>query len=235
MNIRFAKIPAKALSANLWAIDWAVLAALGLHADKVGRAFPSMARIAALIGTKRNNIPRSLHRLETQGLLRRHRVRKPGGGWHVTHYELVFEPLDSVITHDDTGSPRQGVITCDDRVSSPAMTGVITHDALTDHLTDQGTDSYQGKDQGFVRQLENGHVFSAEDILVQRETRCSSDEPGSASTSPAKSNLREAQDPALDPLWPCRGYVTNEHGFKLCGKASLKGTDSCPVHNRVAA
>jgi hypothetical protein len=106
----FVKIPARAVRAKLSATDWEVLHAIALHADKDGRAFPSMARIAAIIGITRNNVPRSIARLEERGLLRRKRVPRPNGGWQVSHYELIFEPLGDVICADDT----RGVISSDD-------------------------------------------------------------------------------------------------------------------------
>jgi RIO-like serine/threonine protein kinase len=99
---RFAKIPARAARAKLSATDWGVLHAIALHADKEGRAFPSMARIAEIVGIQRNNVPRSIERLEERRLLRRKRMTKPNGGWQVSHYQLVFEPLGDVICADDT-------------------------------------------------------------------------------------------------------------------------------------
>lgn len=115
MNARFAKIPARAASAQLSATDWAVLHAIGLHADKEGRAFPSMARIAEIIQKRRNHVPRSLARLEKLGLLRRKRVPRPTGGWQVSHYELLFEPLGDVTSDGDTPDPKEGVTSVGDR------------------------------------------------------------------------------------------------------------------------
>jgi len=128
MKATFGKMPVRALRAKLRATDWKVLLAIAVHADKNGRAWPSMETIAAMAGINRSNVPRALNRLERCGLLRRHHVRK-GSGWQANYYELVFEPLPDVITQDDTASA--------DGVSSPVTTGVITADALTD----QGTDS----------------------------------------------------------------------------------------------
>jgi hypothetical protein len=139
MNATFAKMPARAASANLRGTDWAVLHAIALHVDKKGRAFPSMERIATITGINRSNVPRALDRLERRGLLRRRRVRKGAGGWQVNNYELIFDPLPGVIMSDDTASAD--VITSDNRCHHRRGHGVITNDALTDHLTDQSTDS----------------------------------------------------------------------------------------------
>lgn len=89
----FVKIPARAAGAGLSATDWAVLHAIALHADKDGKAFPSMDRIAKIVGIQRNNVPRAIARLEERNLLRRSRSPRPTGGWQVSHYELIFEPL----------------------------------------------------------------------------------------------------------------------------------------------
>ena len=92
-----------------------------------------MERIATIAGLNRSNVPRALDRLERCGLLRRRRVRKGAGGWQVNNYELIFEPLSGVIMSDDTASAD--VITSDNRCHQRRRQGVITDDALTDHLT----------------------------------------------------------------------------------------------------
>ena len=114
MKATFGKVPARAVRAGLSANEWAVLHAIALHADKAGRAFPSMARIAGLVGILRGNVPRAIARLEEHHLLRRKRVPRPNGGWQVSHYELIFEPLGDVICPDDTPD----VIAGDDTMSS---------------------------------------------------------------------------------------------------------------------
>lgn len=160
VHASFARVPAKASGSNLSKTDWAVLHALCLHSDKDGRAFPSMARIADIAGIKRNHVPRSMRRLEAKGLLRRERVPRPTGGWQVSHYELLFEPLGDVTTTGDTRSepvtatgdtPHQPVTIPGDtppEMSPRGVTGchhwreqgVTSSGALTDYLTDQGTD-----------------------------------------------------------------------------------------------
>ena len=139
-------IPAKAARANLSASDWAVLHAICLHADPEGRAFPSMARIAEIADMHRNHVPRSIARLEDRGLLRRKRVPRPGGGWQVSHYEIVLEPLGALPRGKDVTSvgdtpaemsPME-VTGC----HQPRCQGVTWDGALTNHLTDQGTDPY---------------------------------------------------------------------------------------------
>ena len=150
VNANFSRIPAKAARAKLSQTDWSVLNAIGLHADKAGGAFPSMARIAEITGIKRPNVARSIGRIEQRGLLRRHRVPRPNGGWQVNHYELVFEPLGDVIQSDNTpdvistdNTPAEGVLSRDNRCYQHREQGVISSDTLTTQLTDQGTAPYQ--------------------------------------------------------------------------------------------
>jgi hypothetical protein len=117
-----------------------VLHAIGLHADKDGRAFPSMARIAEIAGINRGNVPRAVGRLEQRGLMLRQRAPKPNGGWQANHYQLLYEPIEDVInggdravmssahmTADvisiDDARPRPGVINQYDGVSSARRTG----------------------------------------------------------------------------------------------------------------
>src|SRR5262249_23945947 len=102
VNARYARIPARAARANLSQTDWKVLHAIGLHADKDARAFPSMARIAQIAEIKRNNVPRAIKRIVEAGLMRRQRTPRPTGGWQATHYRLIFEPIGDVISADDT-------------------------------------------------------------------------------------------------------------------------------------
>ena len=162
VNAGFARIPAKAGTAKLSATDWAVLHVIALHADKDGRAFPGMGRIAGIIGIKRYNVPRSIARLEQRGLLRRQRVPRPKGGWQVNHYELVYEPIGDVVTTDNT-SP-EGVLNTDNRCSQQEQQGVVCIDALTNHLTTQGTEqAYQEEAQAGVGVLNGGGVRSVAD------------------------------------------------------------------------
>ena len=206
VNASFSRVPAKAVRAKLRQTDWAVIHAIGLHADKDGRAFPSMARIAEIVGIQRNNIPRSIGRLEERGLLRRKRLPKPNGGWQVSHYELVFDPLGDVISPDDI--PREDVMQGDTHASSPVMTGchlhrrqgVISSDALTDHRRD----SYQ--EEGVQEAAVEGRVESKSGVGVMP----SDDTPHHGPTCP----------------W----YVTNDHGFRICNKPALPQTGLCPDH-----
>src|SRR4029077_12735098 len=81
INTGFAMMPAKAATAELSATDWAVLHAIALHADKDGRAFPSMGRISAITGIKRHHVARAIGRIEQRRLMRHDRVPRPNGGW----------------------------------------------------------------------------------------------------------------------------------------------------------
>ena len=165
INAGFARIPAKAAIAKLSATDWAVLHVIGLHADQDGRAFPSMARIAEIIGMKRKNIPRTIKRLEERALLRRRRVPRAAGGW-LNHYELVFKPI-GVLSAEDTGSEHvlspEGAppIT----VSSNGGKRVLTGEAQTDQGTEK---TYQEETQKGVGVLNGGRVLTAEDSPGER-------------------------------------------------------------------
>src|SRR5438552_13151455 len=101
VNASFSRVPAKAVRAKLRQTDWAVLHVIGLHADKDGRAFPSMARIAEIAGIRRGDVPRSLTRLADRGLLSRERVPRPKGGWQVNQYQLLYEPIGDVRSTTD--------------------------------------------------------------------------------------------------------------------------------------
>jgi hypothetical protein len=152
VNAGFARIPAKAATTKLSATDWAVLHVIGLHADKAGRAFPSMARIAEIIGIRRGDIPRSLNRLEKRGLLSRERVPRPKGGWQVNHYQLLCEPIGDVseTTEMDVRSTTdtRGVRNTADTCPQHNRQGVSCIAALTDHLTTQITEkAYQEETQ----------------------------------------------------------------------------------------
>jgi len=139
----FALMPAKAARAELSATDFKVLLAIGLHADKDGRAYPSMTRVSEIIGVRRGDIPRSINRLEECGLLRRQRVPRAKGGWQVNRYELVYEPLGDVRNSADmdvrSTTDTQGVRKSADTCPQICGQGVRSDAALTNHLTNQGT------------------------------------------------------------------------------------------------
>jgi len=90
----FARMPLTAGNAGLTATDWEVLHAISRHIDPDGVAWPSLSRIAAIAGIRRNHVSRSIARLERLGLLRRERRVRPGGGWQKTVYWIVFEALN---------------------------------------------------------------------------------------------------------------------------------------------
>jgi hypothetical protein len=141
VNAGFSRMPAKAATAKLSATDWAVLHAIGLHADSAGRAFPSMARLAEITGMKRKNIPRTIKRLEERALLRHRRVPRPAGGW-VNHYEMVFEPI-GVLSPEDTDGEHvlNGEETAPGACPQHSRQRVLTGEALTDQgkrLTKKG-------------------------------------------------------------------------------------------------
>jgi helix-turn-helix protein len=131
-ELKFARLPARAAGMDLTATDWSVLHAICLHADRDGKAFPSMARIASLCRIERRHVARSINRLENLRLLRRERVRR-GNGWANNEYKILFdEPAAGVFPQLGTGVPCAG------------NTCVPSDGALTDHSTDHRTVSYQG-------------------------------------------------------------------------------------------
>jgi hypothetical protein len=167
VNANFSRIPAKAARAKLSQTDWAVLHAIGLHADKAGGAFPSMARIAEITGIKRHNVARAIGRIEQRGLVRRHRAPRPNGGWQVNHYELVYEPLGDVIPSDNTSH----VISRDNRCSQHREQGVISSETLTNQLTNQGTDPYEVEESQIGESLSGRGVIAGDDIVPVRAPR----------------------------------------------------------------
>ena len=167
-EIKFARIPAKAASAKRSATDWAVLHAICLHADKDGRAFPSMARVAEIAGMKRKNIPRTIKRLEERGLLRRRRVPRPQGGWH-NHYELIFESI-RVLNPEDAVSEH--VLNTEDAEASSCPQDGANRVLTGEALTDQGTDPYHEGKSLSVEYLKDEHVLTAEDAPIDPPIRC---------------------------------------------------------------
>ena len=205
VNAGFARIPAKAATANLTKTDWGVLHAICLHADKDGRAFPSMARIAEIAEMRRNHVPRSIARLEKRGLLRRRRVPRPTGGWQVTHYEILFEPLGDVTNTGDTGSEMSPteVTGCHQHREQ----GVTPSGALTNHLTNQGTEeAYQEETQKEGVGLNGGGVPSTGDTKADEPAACPGPNPGTPDPADAGAEGHGQIDPAvaLDPIPPPR-------------------------------
>jgi hypothetical protein len=180
INAGFARIPAKAAIAKLSAADWAVLHVIGLHADKDGRAFPSMARVAEIIGIKRKNIPRTVARLVQRGLLRRHRVPRPAGGW-VNQYEMVFEAIgvlnpdeatgnERVLNGEDTGRPEH-VLSTEDTHTEACPQNEANRVPTGEALTDQGTVLTKKGKKGRIEvevvereTVNGGRVLNAEDM-----------------------------------------------------------------------
>jgi DNA-binding IscR family transcriptional regulator len=91
-NGQFACIPAQAASIpGLGAYDLRVLIAIALHADGEGRAYPSLARIASRTCIARQNVSRSIARLEKAGLVRHWRHKSETGVWANSVYEIIFQ------------------------------------------------------------------------------------------------------------------------------------------------
>src|SRR5262249_24838711 len=109
MGDRYARIPSRAIGCReLSATDWRVLACIALHADASGRAWPSMATIAKMVGIRREDVPRSIRRLEQLRLLR----REPGSPTSSNIYIIALD--DEAVS----AKARTGVRDSADRVSA---------------------------------------------------------------------------------------------------------------------
>jgi hypothetical protein len=122
----FARIPASAMRCReLTACDWRVLTCVALHANSAGKAWPSMATIASSTGIRREDVPRSIRRLEKFGLLR----TTSGGGSSSNSYVLAFD--GNVVS----ASKRTGVSDAADTVSAAVQAGcpqICTSSVRTD-------------------------------------------------------------------------------------------------------
>jgi hypothetical protein len=159
MGDRFARVPARAVGfRKLSASDWRVLACIALHADGSGRAYPSMATIAALTGISRGDVPRAIRRLERLGLLSR---KSRGGNSGVNVYTVIFN-----IREVSAPTPT-GVSDLADRVSASALTGcqqihtagVSTNAALTDQ--EQTKEQKRARRASRARDLEGASTFES--------------------------------------------------------------------------
>ena len=82
-------MPIAAAATTLGARALRVLIAIAAHADRQGRAFPSLARIAEMTGIDRRGIPIEVAALVRAGfLLREPRASKNG----VNRYTIVLMP-----------------------------------------------------------------------------------------------------------------------------------------------
>ena len=131
---RFARISERAIRCrDLSAVDWRVLASIALHADVAGRAYPGMTTIAEMTGVRRQDVPRTIRRLEQFRLLHCDPRSGPNGA---NSYTLVFEDdavsatLRTVRNGADPRQHGQGVRTGADggvrsaatKVSAPVRT-----------------------------------------------------------------------------------------------------------------
>ena len=86
---RFARIAERAVRCReLSATDWRVLACIALHADVAGRAYPGMTTIAEMTGVRRQDVPRTIRRLEQFRILRCDPGAAPNGA---NAYTLIFD------------------------------------------------------------------------------------------------------------------------------------------------
>jgi hypothetical protein len=110
MGEPFAKVPARVASCNLGGRALRVLIAIASHADREGRAYPSLGRIAALTGIDRRNLPALIAELNAAGLVRKDARKGDRGVWSTTVYRIASD-AEGVSSSMMTG----GVIAGDDR------------------------------------------------------------------------------------------------------------------------
>jgi hypothetical protein len=127
----FAILPAAAANRGLGRRDWAVLHAIALHADKDGCAYPSLTTIAKVAGVLRNNVPKSIRKLEQLELLERKAERQPGARWSNTRYRVLRDSIcgDGIQTANGI---HGDAIQAANSIAGDAMNS-IAGDALTDH------------------------------------------------------------------------------------------------------
>lgn len=220
-KVTFARVPARAAGLGMSSTDWSVLHAICLHADRDGLAFPGMARLAAITGLRRKNLPRTILRLENHELLRRERAPR-GKGWGATGYRILFAPAAGVLNEDDIPA----AYTDDEDVASESV------------LTRENT---QTEVSSWVR---TSRVLTGEAILTDG---CPQNRPqgvlktrphiteGTELTSYHGEEVEGVEDKRAagvltgDTAPPCSWYVTNDHGFRLCGRPSIEG-ERCPEH-----
>jgi hypothetical protein len=192
---KFSRIPAWAAALELTETDWRVLHAIGLHADKSGHAYPSLARIGKIARVRRNHVSRSTKRMEHLGLLRLTRLSR-GSGWANTHYDIVFDPPDWVAPAMVAPDVAPGMAAPDTEVA-PRMVAGGTPSGSTDG-TSSGALTYQLTD----------HRTDLTRKEVDREESVSG-----AVVPSAGSTLAERANGQT-----CRWYVTNDHGFRICNQ-----------------
>jgi Helix-turn-helix domain len=125
MGERYARIPAHAVGCHeLSAADWRVLAAIALHANAAGQAYPGMTTIAALASMRRSDVPRSIRRLEQHGILRRERRAHSSGSPDTNLYVLVFAAGDESATDVRIPADREVSATLRTRVRKSRHEGV---------------------------------------------------------------------------------------------------------------
>jgi hypothetical protein len=199
MGDRFARVPALAVGCReLSASDWRVLTCIALHADRSGRAYPSMATIAAMTGIGRGDVPRAIRRLERLGLLSR---KSRAGNSAVNVYTVIFDS-------GEVSAPRlTGVSGLADRVSAPALTGcqqIHTAGVGTDAAL---TDQEQTREQKRARRAPRARDQDLEDAsgFVTFWQAYPSRHPYENPTKPAREKFQAAVKRGIDPAVIIRG------------------------------
>lgn len=90
-DVRFVRVPLAMALAKLGARALRVLIAIAAHADREGRAFPSLARIAKLTGIDRRGLHQEIAALVAVGLLRVEARCSKSGDRASNIYTIVFD------------------------------------------------------------------------------------------------------------------------------------------------
>ena len=109
-NARFCIIPARALGdKNLARNDIMVLNALGLFGDRNGWCWPSLVRIAEMIGAHKVSVSKSVSKLVECGYVESRPRYREDGGQTSNEYRILFDAPTSQATFDlGTGEEDDG-------------------------------------------------------------------------------------------------------------------------------
>jgi hypothetical protein len=222
-GMQFARIPAGAAGKKLSANDWQVYVAIASHADKSGKAHPSLYRIARLTGMHRSHVSRSINRLKAAGLLKSWRVPR-GDGWANNNYQIIYiaveatpEPADEVAS-PDSGMPDETIV---------PETG-LSHPVAPE--TVQGGTSYGGTTSTWDGTLTDHLTGMTKEEVIEDINDKIRDDTSDGSTHTTSPDLPSVVAAPMDPHNTCSSYVTNQWVHRLCGKPALLGDTHCAEH-----
>jgi helix-turn-helix protein len=201
MSERFARIPARvAALRHFTARDLRVLIAIAAHADPDGRAFPSLARIAALAAVDRTKVPPSIKKLTAAGLLTCKRRRDEAGDAASTVYQIIFEE-SGVFPTVGTPVPNAGTTGVPDGGNTVlplvGTRGVPNGGTLTDHLFNRPLNTHSARNKRAVRQRE---IQPGEDVQFETFWRAYPSRGAQANPKkPAREKFAAAVKSGADP------------------------------------